>query len=353
MNIQDYDYYALGVSGGKDSTALLLWYKYMSGLPMSKLRLTTADTGNEDLLTYAYIDMLRDEIAPIERLQPMCGRVGERVPCDFSSLAVWKKRFPSRRARFCTQWLKVIPSREYVAGLMHEGSSVHTVQVGDFDITTTGPMKHVLVLSGVRWEEGRASNTRGERASFEFDDGWMTDVYRPVIDWDIDDVWAIASEYLSLERVAQIIQDDPLLSEQHKRDLIARQAAHGIPRNPLYDMGARRVGCFPCVNSVKREVRAMAKYRPQRIDEIERMECDVSAVSSVEYSSFFHRNTVPIAHRSKNITTKEGEKMRVATIIDIVLWSKTRAFNPNQFDFDPDFMEPPSVSACDIGGMCE
>lgn len=318
-NPHDYDIIHLGISGGKDSTAVMLWLIYQSGWPLHKVRITCCDTGNEDHFTYVYLAMLAERVHPIEYIFP------ER---DFWELARWKKRFPSRRARFCTQWLKIIPSREYILNLMRDGANV-------------------LLLNGVRSAEGRAHNDRGDLPRFGWDEGFGCDIYRPILDWCLDDVWAIHMRYLYLDDVFFLIRDDPYLPIDLKKELISNVATHGIPRNPLYDMGALRVGCFPCINSAKMEIRAMGKYRPRRIDFIETQEGSFNNANM--YSTMFARNTVPEAHRSKEIITASGETMKVATIRDVVEWSKT-AYGGKQYEMDLDI---PKASTCDIGGLCE
>ncbi|RMF57060.1 MAG: hypothetical protein D6743_19440, partial [Calditrichaeota bacterium] len=159
MNLRAYDVYHLGVSGGKDSTAVLLWLVYESGLPKERFVVTFCDTGNEDPLTYAFLGILSEHVFPIQTIHPRE---------DFWQLAKRKGRFPSRKARFCTQFLKIIPSREFVLGLLRDGKSV-------------------LALNGVRRDEGRVGNNRGDAPAFEFDTGLGCDVYRPILDWSIED----------------------------------------------------------------------------------------------------------------------------------------------------------------------
>ena len=116
-----YDAYHIGVSGGKDSTATLLWYIYESGLPLDKLHVSFCDTGNEDNITYDYIEMLSWHVYPIEKI---------RGDDNFYHLAQRKGRFPARKAQFCTQFLKIIPSREHVLNLMLEYGDCLLVWLG-------------------------------------------------------------------------------------------------------------------------------------------------------------------------------------------------------------------------------
>lgn len=144
------------------------------------------------------------------------------------------------------------------------------------------------------------------------------------------------------------------MAEETKLHLATRMMESGIPRNPLYDMGARRVGCFPCINSVKPEMRAMAKYRPERIDYIETQETKVGTQNPFGYCNFFHSKSVPIQFRNKHISgttirKQEYKEYDVPTIRDVVNWSRTKR-GGKQYDMDFDDLP---ASACDIGGMCE
>lgn len=318
-NFFDYDIIHLGVSGGKDSTAALLWLVHESNIPLSRVRVTFCDTGNEDVLTYNFLALLSETVHPIEIIYPKR---------DFWELALWKKRFPSRKARFCTQYLKVEPSRDYIWDFQQQSLNV-------------------LLLNGVRSDESHSSNDRGEVPKFGWDEGFACNIYRPLLDYSLDDVWEMHKRYLNIDDVLWIIDIDPLLSDEHKKVISDKMSLHGIPRNPLYDMGAVRVGCFPCINSRKLELRAMATYRPERVGFIASKEQSFNNANM--YSTMFARNTVPEVQRSKEIITKKGERMKVATIYDVVRWSKTSHGGKQQTIELPDTYQ----TACDIGGMCE
>ena len=135
--------------------------------------------------------------------------------------------------------------------------------------------------SGVRAAE---SEERRKLVRREEVDATTTE-FRPLLRWA--DVWAI-----------------------HKR--------HGIPPNPLYAMGAKRVGCLPCVMSRKAEIANIATRWPERIGQLRSAE-NHPAFSG--FSSFFPRRTVPISYRSKKITTADGRQMVVCTIDDVVEWA--------------------------------
>src|SRR5476649_326265 len=109
-----------GLSGGKDSSATALWLIHESGVPRESIRFTFCNTHNEHRFTYEQIELLSARFqawgcAPVVTLEPERG---------FFELAKWKKRFPTRKARFCTQFLKVIPSREDVMKLIQADHEV-------------------------------------------------------------------------------------------------------------------------------------------------------------------------------------------------------------------------------------
>lgn len=56
--------YHVGCSGGKDSSAVLIWAALESDIPRENLRATFCDTGNEDILTYQHLDLLRERVSP-------------------------------------------------------------------------------------------------------------------------------------------------------------------------------------------------------------------------------------------------------------------------------------------------
>lgn len=286
--MKDYDIYHIGVSGGKDSTAVLLWAVHESEWPHDKIRVTFCDTGNEHKFTYEYIAMLSERIFPIETIKP---------PLDFYELAEKKGRFPSVKARFCTQALKMLPTQRYVRTFLEQGLEV-------------------LLVSGVRHSESAA---RAELPQFEFDTYYMADQYRAIIDWSLEDVWAYLAKY-------------------------------DIPRNPLYDYGAQRVGCFPCFMSNKQEIRTIAKHFPERIDMIREAEEKVGKESRGG-STFFAYDKVPDQFRTVPFTTESGEVIHLATIDDVVAWSKT-AHRKRGGQYEMDFDDPPQACNSNLG-HCE
>ena len=269
----------IGISGGKDSTALLLWAVHESGYPLDSIVASFCDTGNEAPETYDYIAMLSDRVHPIRTIKP---------PLDFWELAAKKSRFPSVKARFCTQALKIFPTQDYIKSLLLEG---HTV----------------LLHSGVRADE---SNERAKLAEREWDEYYATEVYRPLLRWTLADVWACLARY-------------------------------GIPRNPLYDLGARRVGCFPCIMSNKAEMRMIGKQFPERIEFLAAKEREIN-------SSFFRADTTPEAFRRWSVTNKSGETWQVPSVRDVVDWANTsRGGRQYEMDLDEGALCESNLGVCE------
>jgi 3'-phosphoadenosine 5'-phosphosulfate sulfotransferase (PAPS reductase)/FAD synthetase len=195
------------VSGGKDSTALSLFLKEQE----IEHRRVFADTGWEHPSTVEHIEYLKTVLGPIETV----GREG-----GMAELVRQKGLFPSRIARFCTEKLKVEPIQEYIDSLPES----------------------VVSAVGVRALESRS---RANMPEWEWQKGFDCWIWRPLINWTVDDVIAI-----------------------HKR--------HGIRPAPLYlDYNVNRVGCWPCIFAKKKEIQKVAHITPERIDFIEQLEAEV------------------------------------------------------------------------------
>lgn len=278
----------LGISGGKDSTALLLWAVHESGYETESLRATFADTGNECEETYDYVRMLSETVHPIEWLKP------ER---DFYELAKHKGRFPSVTVRFCTTELKMKPSRAFAHALTDEGFEV-------------------LLHTGVRAGESAARSLLKEE---DFDDWYGLRVRRPLLAWTIEDVWAIHERY-------------------------------GIPRNPLYAKGAKRVGCWPCIMSQKLEIRNAFKVDPAKFDRIRTEETNATATR--DCNTFFSPDKIPARFRSREVMRKDGTMVRIAMIDDVIRWANSGYLGneePTLFEFE----DEPGSTCSHTSGACE
>lgn len=247
----------VSISGGKDSTATLL---LAIERKVPNLMAVFADTGNEQEITYQYVFDLEQKIGvpifwvkadfsrEIEAKRQRLIRVaqGEDVPRNtwskeqanrailhlrttgnpFLDLCIFKGRFPSTKARFCSTTLK----RETIQYQVY------------FPLLDQG--FQIISWQGVRAEESldRAKLSISDRVG----DGVTN--YRPIHKWLAQDCFDMHFKY-------------------------------GIEPNPLYKMGMGRVGCMPCIHCNKAELRAIAERFPEEIDRIEQWERIVGAAS--------------------------------------------------------------------------
>ncbi len=277
----------VNVSGGKDSTATYL-------LAMERgvqFRAVMADTGNEHEWTMEYAQQLGQRTGGPEvefvradftedfarkRLYVLEKWAGKGVPNEvieraarvlekptgipFLDLCIWKGRFPSRMAQFCTDELKVVPiTTQIILPALRTG--------------------RVLQWLGIRADESakRAKDPRFNR----HDCGCY--LYRPLLRYTIEDVWAMHDK-------------------------------HGLKRNPLYDNGMGRVGCMLCMNCRKDEIREVSIRFPQHIDKLREWEWIVGQVSKRGLGTFFPAVTDP---------TDVDRPGTYAGIDTIVEWSRT------------------------------
>lgn len=153
----------------------------------------------------------------------------------FLDLCMWKGRFPSRKAQFCTEELKRNMAVTYQLGLQDQGYTVVSWQ-------------------GVRRDE---SLNRRDAKLFERVDVRFY-IYRPIVEWSAEDTFTFA-------------------------------AKHGVEPNPLYKCGMGRVGCMPCINATKEEIHEIAVRFPAHMERIDDWERRVSLCSKRGFSTFFHK----------------------------------------------------------------
>jgi len=221
-----------------------------------------ADTGWEAPETYEYLNTLETMLGiKIHRVERPGGTMIEAIR--------ERAGFPSRRIRWCTKELKVLPIIAF-----HE-----MIRLRDDTDTVS--------VVGIRRDESQA---RADAKSFEFnhESNWYT--WRPLIHWTIPDVLAI----------------------HHK---------HGIPINPLYRKGFGRVGCMPCIMANKTDIRLVAKHYPGRINTIRELEqfsvAERVRRNALEPGRYAHKGGTFFLAGKRN----PGE---VTPIDRVVAWSKTK-----------------------------
>ena len=246
----------VSVSGGKDSAATLL-KAIESKAP--NLMAVFADTGNEHSITYEYVKYLeqqtgvpitwlkadfskqieykRNRLFKVIRGESVRGKWTRRRAIRalkhthatgnaFLDLCIWKGRFPSTKARFCSTELK----REVI---------LYKLQ---FPLVDQG-------FKIISWQVVRADESL-DRSKLPISDhiGDGVTNYRPILKWSAADCF-----------------------DMHRK--------HSIEPNPLYKMGMGRVGCMPCIHCNKAELRSIADRFPEEINRIEDWERKVGSAS--------------------------------------------------------------------------
>ena len=333
------------ISGGKDSTAtacLALNRMEKSGRTPT---FVFADTGNEHEQTLIHIDYLEQALGhkivrvkadftarleqrrttlPVEWCKEKrrtvhvadCGRsqncgcpvkIMPAVPEDlieraaqlmtptgvpFLDLCILKGRFPSRRAQFCTEELKVEPINRLVHPMLEAGTNV-------------------ISWLGERAEESQVRAKKKALQAVRWASGARLVLYRPIHRWTAAQTFEIARR-------------------------------RGIRPNPLYLQGMGRVGCMPCINCGKDELAAIVQRFPEHVDKIRAWECLLADASRRGVSTFFSASMLP------GLPGEEGNPVRAA-IDNAIAWARTdrggRQFNILQ--------HIAAEEAASEGAMCE
>lgn len=310
----------ISVSGGKDSTALLLLA--IERQP-DNLQAVFADTGNEHEQTYDYVRYLEQAVGvPIRWVKADFSRqiAGKReyvltkwaskwgapqeaidraaaalVPTGipFLDLCIWKGRFPSSMRAFCSEELKRNPIIEQVQGPL--------LDTGD-----------VISWQGVRRDESLRRRFLAEREMrLRHANGNEMWNFRPILDWTAEDCFAM-----------------------HRK--------HGIKHNPLYEQGMGRVGCMPCINARKDEINEIAKRFPEVVDRIEQWEAAVCAASKRKAGTFF-----ALVEYVDGMTPEQ--QIESGNIRQVIKWAAT-ARGGRQRDF---LRESDGPACSSIYGLCE
>lgn len=310
--------HVVSVSSGKDSSALLLLA--LENCPRNSIVPIFCDTGNEHQAVYEYLSYLEQELdITIHRLkanffeqiarkrmfiardQRKGRKNGKRLRWSnkakrralaalhptgnpFLDLCMWKGRFPSRKAQFCTEELKRNMAVAFQLDLIDEGHQV-------------------LSWQGVRRDESQARKDakKIERLNPKM---WA---FRPLVEWAAMQVF----DYC---------------------------ASRGIQPNPLYKQGMSRVGCMPCINVNKEELRQIAQRFPEMIHEKAEWERKVALCSKRMAATF-----IPAPGMSNHEAAKQ-------TIWTVVEWAKTTR-GGKQFNLLAGLENPTACASA--YGLCE
>lgn len=238
-------------SGGVDSLGVLLWLKEQG----VEFRACFEDTGWEHPITYAYVEEVNQTLLGGELITLRSEKYE-----GFADLVIKRHRVPGLRTRFCTQELKVFPVHRYIESLNDE----------------------VTVYQGVRADESLARAKAGRSQWVEDAGGYR--IERPLFDWTKAQVFDFVK-------------------------------GHGLKPNPLYLMGAGRVGCWPCVFVSLRELKAFLRSTPEIKDRLRNLESRLSEDKG--NNTFFRYGYIPERFCSRPYETKDGRMLMVPTCDDV------------------------------------
>jgi len=252
-------------SGGKDSQACLIWAVKTYGV--KNCEAVFCDTGWENPVTYDHIKATTDQLG-VKLVTIKSAKYDGMI-----DLAIKKKRFPSTKARFCTEELKSKPAIDYV--LSHS--------------------EHLIIVEGIRKNESLSRSKMEAQCTyfkyyfqpyghdikgkpkfhiyrkydiFEWAANWNADKIRPIFDW-------------SAIQTLDYIRDNGQLP------------------NPLYYQGFSRVGCFPCIMSKHSELRLIYENHPEQWAHLKNIEKETG-------STFFGPSKIPKwAMKNKSYATLE------------------------------------------------
>jgi 3'-phosphoadenosine 5'-phosphosulfate sulfotransferase (PAPS reductase)/FAD synthetase len=207
----------VSISGGKDSTAMWLWARRSGLAPLVAVFADTRWESDKDgISTYAYLETLERLIGPIRKLRSE----------GFETRTRRSGTFPSRARKWCSPELKVEIIRPELDRIRDEYRD------------------DCQVLVGIRRDESERRANPQLTPEREWSDAYDCEVWRPILDWTVDDV----------------------IAEHHRA---------GVPLNPLYLAGANRVGCWPCIHAGKVELRMLGELDPDRVERLAAIEREI------------------------------------------------------------------------------
>ncbi|MCQ9638627.1 phosphoadenosine phosphosulfate reductase family protein [Chryseobacterium sp. WG14] len=309
-------------SGGKDSQSSLLWAIEKFGL--QSLTACFCDVKWEADETYVHINYL------VEKSGVNFKILSSNKYDGMLDLAIKKGRFPSTKARFCTEELKIKPMIDYV------------LSVED----------HVIIIDGVRADESI------RRSKMQPNCRYFKHYFEPYLtnSMIVSDYALLESPTLSQRKKYEQASKRLLTGKEDAKfftyrkkdvfewckkyddsvirphfyatadDVIYYSLSRGYDINPRYYRGYSRIGCDPCVMEKVDEIQIMVDNSPSTVERVKYAEKQAD-------SSFFPPGKIPKRYHSKK--TKEGKTY--ATFEDVIRYIKDRKATGDLFKDEPQF----------------
>jgi len=292
-------------SGGKDSQAALIWSIKTFGL--DQVEAVFCDTGWEHHLTYQHIDYV------VKLTGVKLTVIRSKRYTDFVDLSVKKKRFPSTKARFCTQELKTKPMIDYILEHNQDLLIIQGIRRAESNdrskmIHQCNYFKYYYTPYKTDKEGNKLFMSYRKKDVFKWKKEFSDEILRPCFEWS------------AIQTIEYIINN-------------------GQDPNPLYKMGMSRVGCMPCIMCRHSEIKNIALNTPEIIENIKEAEKLIGR-------TFFPPNYIPERYM-KNRDAKTGKKIPfIQDVVDYV------SDDINQIDMLP--VLPGDSNRCmSIYNLCE
>jgi len=267
-------------SGGKDSQACLIWAANKYGT--DKIEAVFCDTGWENPATYEHIKTTTAQMG-VGLVTLKSSKYDGMI-----DLAQKKKRFPSTKARFCTEELKLKPAIDYVLSLDDNVIVVEGIRKNES--LSRSKMEPECMYFRYYFEaygkdkDGRPRlHTYRKRDVVEWCKKYNADKLRPIFEW-------------TAQQTIDYIRDN------------------GQQPNPLYFQGFKRVGCFPCIMASKGEIKRIIEIDPQRWEYLKQTEMNIGPD---EISTFFPPDYIPKYARTSR--SRNGVKIGSAGDVETYL----------------------------------
>ncbi len=271
-------------SGGKDSQAALILSIERYGL--NNCTAVFCDTGWENPITYNHItETCKDLSVKLEIIK-------SKKYNGMIDLAFKRKRFPSTKARFCTQELKIIPAIDFILN----------------------QNDNLLIIEGIRRNESNARSKMNAECTYfkyyfepyDFDKKGKPKFYtyrkKDIIKW---------CEKYNADKLRPIFNwsaiDTINFIKKKKQDV-----------NPLYYMGFSRVGCFPCIMNNHSGLKLIIENHPEQWNAVKAAEIGLN-------SSFFKPDYIPFRFRTG--ITSAGKRYSTAEDIERYIKGKNNTID--------------------------